>query len=215
MSQHWFVKTSTGKAGPFSASQLRKLATSGKISSTSNVSPDGSKWVPASRIKGLEFPTPTADPTKQGEESVVEEKEGQVKEIVLREKKGIGGRTEHESSTPVSGMIGAMTGAVMGFAYFAVLWLFWVINIWPFAFGLGGFSGGDPSNSVLGKIASSISASALSIFAGYGLLAFLVLGTLAGVAGVSGNRKGAEKTDVNKKLEADEARGENTGIGKK
>ena len=189
MSQDWFVKTSTGKAGPFSASQLRKLATNGKISSKNFVSPDGSKWVQATRIKGLEFPAPAAEAPTQQQEPVVEEEETQFKEIVLLETKGAGRRRKNQNSSPVGGVAGVMGGAVTGMTCFALLWLFWVINIWPFAFGLGGLSGGDPSNSAVGRLASSISASALSIFAVYGLLAFLVLGTLAGVAGVSGAPK--------------------------
>lgn len=62
MAQQWFVKTSKGKAGPFSSSKLRELVAAGKIKPASAISPDGRRWVRAETVKGISFPTPNEEP---------------------------------------------------------------------------------------------------------------------------------------------------------
>ncbi len=58
MSQQWYVQTSEGSAGPFTPAKLRRLVQVGKVMPESLLSLDGKRWVQASKIKGLVFPSP-------------------------------------------------------------------------------------------------------------------------------------------------------------
>lgn len=56
MADQWFVGQEGKRFGPFTAEQLRKLASSGQIQTTDQVWKEGmAKWVAASKVKGL-FP---------------------------------------------------------------------------------------------------------------------------------------------------------------
>src|SRR3989304_2865388 len=77
---------------------------------------------------------------------------------------------------------GAIAGACYALVCFVVVWLFWVINIWPFAVGLTQVSQKDPSQTLVGKLASSISKSALSPLALFVLCVFILIGLFAGIA---------------------------------
>ncbi|MBA4187965.1 MAG: hypothetical protein C0467_08090 [Planctomycetaceae bacterium] len=55
MSQSWYTDSGGWLEGPMSSRELRDRASSGKLRPTDKVSPDGQKWAPASKIKGLTF----------------------------------------------------------------------------------------------------------------------------------------------------------------
>jgi len=55
MSQSWYTDSGGRLEGPMSSRELRERASSGKLRPTDKVSPDGQKWAPASKIKGLTF----------------------------------------------------------------------------------------------------------------------------------------------------------------
>lgn len=56
MAREWYVKSGTRIEGPFTSKELAARAASGHILPTDTVSPDQTKWVPASKVKGLTFP---------------------------------------------------------------------------------------------------------------------------------------------------------------
>lgn len=54
MGSQWFIMSRQGGAlGPFSSRQLRKLVAEGKVKPSTSLSPDGTRWRSASRVKGL------------------------------------------------------------------------------------------------------------------------------------------------------------------
>jgi len=55
MSQNWYTETDGRVEGPLTSRDLRERASAGKLRPTDKVSPDGQKWAPASKIKGLTF----------------------------------------------------------------------------------------------------------------------------------------------------------------
>ncbi|MCE9562005.1 MAG: protein kinase [Planctomycetes bacterium] len=55
MSQNWYTETDGRVEGPLTSRELRDRAAAGKLRPNDKVSPDGQKWAPASKIKGLTF----------------------------------------------------------------------------------------------------------------------------------------------------------------
>jgi len=55
MSQSWYIESGGKLEGPITSRELRDRAAAGKLQPTDKVSPDGKKWAPASKIKGLTF----------------------------------------------------------------------------------------------------------------------------------------------------------------
>lgn len=68
MPQEWFIEAGGRIDGPVSSKDLSTRASSGKLRPTDRVSPDREKWVPASRIKGLQFPAGTPLPEAPDDE---------------------------------------------------------------------------------------------------------------------------------------------------
>lgn len=62
MSQGWYVESGGKVDGPISARELRERAAAGKLRPSDKVSPDGKKWAPAAKVKGLTFSQPTPAP---------------------------------------------------------------------------------------------------------------------------------------------------------
>lgn len=60
MAQSWYVECEGRVEGPFTSRELRERAATGSLRSTDRVSPDGRKWAPATKIKGLTFADPAA-----------------------------------------------------------------------------------------------------------------------------------------------------------
>jgi hypothetical protein len=58
----FWVQTDRHMAGPFTVQQLRYLARHGKLKSTYLVSDNHLHWIPASKIRGLCLPAPSATP---------------------------------------------------------------------------------------------------------------------------------------------------------
>ena len=54
----WWVRDNGHKTGPHTAADLRRLAREGKVLPSTQVSPDQTRWMAASAVKGL-FPDPT------------------------------------------------------------------------------------------------------------------------------------------------------------
>ncbi|NQT15968.1 MAG: DUF4339 domain-containing protein, partial [Planctomycetes bacterium] len=75
MGQEWYVQTSSGKSGPFTPANLRKLAQTGKITPESLVSLDGENWSPAARVKGLVFAEAPPDQPPSADEYALGETE--------------------------------------------------------------------------------------------------------------------------------------------
>ncbi len=115
MSQSWYTETDGKLEGPFSSRELRDRAVAGKLRPVDKVSPDGKKWAPASKIKGLTFadtvsqvPTATVaaavsdsnpaspsaqqPPLKRGSESLVETTESKIDQIPGYELAGVLGK---------------------------------------------------------------------------------------------------------------------------
>jgi len=63
---------------------------------------------------------------------------------------------------------------------FVFLWLLLLMNIWPFAVGWSWTDGKDPSQSVFGKLAKTISGIALSPYSLYALGGIAAIGLLVG-----------------------------------
>lgn len=63
MSQQWFARIAGTICGPFSPKDIRRLAQRGDVTPETEVSMDQHKWVAATKLKGLTFPSPAA-PTK-------------------------------------------------------------------------------------------------------------------------------------------------------
>jgi len=57
MSSEWFCVIAKKKLGPMTSRDIYKLAQSGKLKSTDKVRKNNSAWVPAWKVRGLEFPT--------------------------------------------------------------------------------------------------------------------------------------------------------------
>ncbi|VTT97197.1 serine threonine protein kinase : Serine/threonine protein kinase-related protein OS=Planctomyces limnophilus (strain ATCC 43296 / DSM 3776 / IFAM 1008 / 290) GN=Plim_0540 PE=3 SV=1: Pkinase [Gemmataceae bacterium] len=55
MAQMWYIETGGRPEGPLTSKDLRDRAASGRLRPTDRVSPDGTKWAPAAKIKGLVF----------------------------------------------------------------------------------------------------------------------------------------------------------------
>ncbi|WP_439626414.1 protein kinase domain-containing protein [Gemmata sp.] len=55
MAQMWYIETGGRPEGPLTSKELRDRAASGRLRPTDRVSPDGTKWAPAAKIKGLVF----------------------------------------------------------------------------------------------------------------------------------------------------------------
>ncbi|MEO2017430.1 MAG: hypothetical protein ABGZ53_24005, partial [Fuerstiella sp.] len=55
MAKKLWVDVGKGAEGPFSATHVREMASKGRLLPDHLVSQDGSKWVLASRIRGIEF----------------------------------------------------------------------------------------------------------------------------------------------------------------
>ncbi|MDA1052925.1 MAG: hypothetical protein O3C40_20935 [Planctomycetota bacterium] len=64
MAQQLWVKTDTKIAGPFSSSQIRELATCGKLKPDSQLSEDKNNWVAVHSVNGLVFPANSMPPEK-------------------------------------------------------------------------------------------------------------------------------------------------------
>ncbi len=56
----WFIKTRSGKAGPYSLETLQDLADKGLLQPNTAVRSDGRKWLKAKRVTDLSFPTTDA-----------------------------------------------------------------------------------------------------------------------------------------------------------
>jgi serine/threonine protein kinase len=70
MAQMWYIETGGRPEGPLTSKDLRDRAASGALRPTDRVSPDGTKWAPASKIKGLVFAETVEQPNATVEVSV-------------------------------------------------------------------------------------------------------------------------------------------------
>lgn len=68
MGQAWYIETGGRPEGPLTSKELRDRASSGRLRPTDRVSPDGQRWAPAAKIKGLVF----ADTLNQPPNATVE-----------------------------------------------------------------------------------------------------------------------------------------------
>lgn len=68
MSKTWFVKVKGETKGPVESRQLQMMAAIGVVTPETPVSLDGQKWSVASKVKGLEFPSPEEPDDSQGVE---------------------------------------------------------------------------------------------------------------------------------------------------
>lgn len=69
----WYVRSASKAHGPFSSTQLRKLATDGKILQETPVRlGEEGKWVPARKVKGLFEPAEVKERAPSGDDSLVE-----------------------------------------------------------------------------------------------------------------------------------------------
>jgi serine/threonine protein kinase len=64
MSQGWYIDIGGQVEGPISPRELRERAAAGRLRPTDKISPDGKKWAPAAKVKGLTFAEakPPAEP---------------------------------------------------------------------------------------------------------------------------------------------------------
>lgn len=101
----------------------------------------------------------------------------------IPEDHSIGPQSRHKRSREGPGILASsLQGFLAGVAVFVFAWIFCLMNIWPFVFGLH-FRDGNMMETPLAKLASSISNFALSGYALICLAAFAGLGLLVGVGG--------------------------------
>lgn len=55
MAEEWFIKTKTGRRGPYSAAQLQRYVDSGALHPNAGLSVGDDKWIPAFKIKAVQF----------------------------------------------------------------------------------------------------------------------------------------------------------------
>jgi hypothetical protein len=69
MANYWLKRSSSSSAqGPFTGSQLKAMAAAGELGADALISPDNSKWVVASKVKGLfSQPAPAAPQPQESE----------------------------------------------------------------------------------------------------------------------------------------------------
>lgn len=60
--KEWFVRNGTDVIGPVSSQVLRQFAQSGVVTKLSHVSVDGLKWIPATKVHGLDLPPGATEP---------------------------------------------------------------------------------------------------------------------------------------------------------
>ncbi|KAA5544502.1 hypothetical protein FYK55_09235 [Roseiconus nitratireducens] len=61
MSKQWYVRTTKGKRGPYSATQLQRYIDAGAIGPKTGIGSDDGKWLPAGAFRGLKFPIAVTD----------------------------------------------------------------------------------------------------------------------------------------------------------
>ncbi len=113
---HLYLKTSQGVRGPFSAYRLHEMVRRGRISSQSEVSPDGVRWLSAGRIRGLFSPVTREEPVATREGVVpVPAVRPEVKRIAAAVDKAVRPVRRYFRWTVAAAGLGALVGSLLIF----------------------------------------------------------------------------------------------------